>query len=58
MYNFVQKYFAQIVHFGIDNNNYSGKSKNDLDAIKKVTNDSTMTWQKFKQERYKLMEDS
>lgn len=20
MYNFVQKYFAQIVHFGIDNN--------------------------------------
>ena len=37
---------------------YSGKSKNDLDAIKKVTNDDTMTWQKFKQERYKLMEDS
>ena len=37
---------------------YSGKSKNDLDAIKKVTKDDTMTWQKFKQERYKLMENS
>lgn len=37
---------------------YSGKSKNDLEAIKKITNDSTMTWEKFKQERYKLMEDS
>lgn len=37
---------------------YSGKSRDDLDAIRKVTKDSTMTWQKFKQERYKLMEDS
>lgn len=37
---------------------YSGKSKNDLDAIKKVTKDDTMTWQKFKQNRYQLMENS
>lgn len=37
---------------------YSGKSRDDLDAIKKVTKDDTMTWQKFKQNRYKLMQDS
>ena len=27
---------------------FSGKSKNDLDAIKKVTKDPDMTWKKFK----------
>lgn len=27
MYNFVQKYFAQIVHFYIDNNKYSNQAK-------------------------------
>lgn len=37
---------------------YSGRSRDDLDAIRKVTKDSTMTWQKFKQDRYKLMQDS
>lgn len=37
---------------------YSGRSRDDLDAIRKVTKDSTMTWQKFKQNRYKLMQDS
>ena len=37
---------------------FSGKSKNDLDAIQKVTKDPTMTWKKFKTGRYELMEDS
>ena len=37
---------------------YSGRSRNDLDAIKKVTNDTTMTWEKFKKQRYKLMQDN
>lgn len=37
---------------------YSGRSRDDLDAIRKVTKDSTMTWQKFKQSRYQLMQDS
>ncbi len=37
---------------------YSGKSRDDLDAIRKVTKDDTMTWKKFKQNRYKLMQDS
>lgn len=37
---------------------FTGKSKTDLDAIKKITKDDTMTWKKFKKERYKLMEDS
>ena len=27
MYIFVQKYFTQIVHFGIDNNNFSMEEK-------------------------------
>ncbi len=37
---------------------FSGKSKNDLDAIQKVTKDPTMTWKKFKTQRYELMENS
>ncbi len=37
---------------------FSGKSKNDLDAIQKVTKDPTMTWKKFKTGRYELMENS
>ena len=37
---------------------FTGKSKTDLDAIKKITNDDTMTWKKFKQQRYELMENS
>ena len=37
---------------------FSGKSKNDLDAIKKVTKDPDMTWKKFKTGRYDLMENS
>lgn len=37
---------------------YSGKSRDDLDAIRKITKDNTMTWEKFKKERYKLMEES
>ena len=37
---------------------YSGKSRDDLDAIRKVTKDDTMTWEKFKQQRYELMEHS
>ena len=37
---------------------FTGKSKNDLDAIQKITKDSSMTWEKFKKQRYKLMEDS
>ncbi len=37
---------------------FSGKSKNDLDAIQKVTKDPTMTWKKFKTMRYELMENS
>ena len=37
---------------------FSGKSNNDLDAIKKVTKDPDMTWKKFKTMRYELMEDS
>ncbi len=37
---------------------FTGKSKNDLDAIQKITNDETMTWEKFKASRYQLMEES
>ncbi len=37
---------------------FSGKSNNDLDAIKKVTKDPNMTWKKFKTMRYELMENS
>lgn len=37
---------------------FTGKSKTDLDAIKKITNDDTMTWKQFKQQRYELMENS
>ena len=37
---------------------FSGKSKNDLDAIQKVTKDPDMTWKKFKTQRYELMENS
>ena len=37
---------------------FTGKSATDLDAIKKITKDNTMTWEKFKKERYKLMEKS
>ncbi|MCI8273738.1 MAG: hypothetical protein HFJ55_06635 [Clostridia bacterium] len=37
---------------------FSGKSRNDLDAIRKVTKDSEMTWKKFKLGRYELMENS
>ncbi len=35
---------------------YSGRSKTDLDAIRKVTGDDTMTWKRYKMERYQLME--
>ena len=37
---------------------YSGRSRDDLDAIRKVTKDDTMTWQKFKKNRYELMQDN
>ncbi|WP_308780139.1 ZmpA/ZmpB/ZmpC family metallo-endopeptidase-related protein [uncultured Clostridium sp.] len=37
---------------------FTGKSRTDLDAIKKITKDSTMTWEKFKQKRYELMENN
>ena len=37
---------------------YSGRSRDDLDAIRKVTKDNTMTWQKFKKNRYELMQDN
>nr|WP_288555465.1 ZmpA/ZmpB/ZmpC family metallo-endopeptidase-related protein [uncultured Mediterraneibacter sp.] len=37
---------------------YTGKSQNDLDAIRKITKDSTMTWEKYKKNRYKKMADS
>lgn len=36
---------------------YSAYSKNDLDAIRKVTGDETMTWKKYKMERYSQMEE-
>ena len=38
MYNFVQKYFAQIVHFCIDNNkNQLNNSKSDKNGCKNLT---------------------
>lgn len=37
---------------------FTGKSSTDLDAIKKITKDNSMTWEKFKKERYELMEES
>ena len=37
---------------------FTGKSSTDLDAIKKITKDDSMTWEKFKKERYELMEES
>ena len=37
---------------------FTGKSSTDLDAIKKITKDDSMTWEKFKKERYKLIEGS
>ena len=37
---------------------YSKRSANDLDAIKKVTKDDTMTWKKYKLGRYELMESN
>lgn len=36
---------------------YSGRSKNDLDAIRKITNNPNMTWKQYKMDRYKEMED-
>jgi len=35
---------------------YSKRSANDLDAIRKVTGDPTMTWKKYKLGRYELMD--
>ncbi len=35
---------------------YSAYSKNDLDAIRKVTGDETMTWKKYKMNRYQDMQ--
>ena len=37
---------------------FTGKSRNDLDAIQKITKDPSMTWEKFKKQRYQLMEES
>lgn len=37
---------------------YTGKSNNDLDAIRKITKDSSMTWEKYRKGRYKKMADS
>ena len=37
---------------------YTGKSNNDLDAIRKITKDSSMTWEKYRKARYKKMADS
>ena len=36
---------------------YSGKSQNDLDAIRKITNNTNMTWKKYKMDRYNEMEN-
>lgn len=35
---------------------YSRLSNNDLEGIRKVTKDETMTWKKYKKSRYELME--
>ena len=37
---------------------FTGKSRTDLDAIRKITKDDTMTWKKFKEQRYELMKNS
>lgn len=37
---------------------FTGKSSNDLDAIRKITGDSSMTWEKYKKARYQKMADS
>ncbi len=37
---------------------FTGKSRTDLDAIRKITKDDTMTWKKFKTQRYELMKNS
>ena len=34
----------------------SGKSSSDLDALRKITKDPTITWQKYKQQRYANVE--
>ncbi len=36
----------------------SRKSNNDLDAIRKITGDDTMTWKKYKMSRYKTVEEN
>lgn len=37
---------------------YSGISQNDLEAIRKVTGDATMTWKKYKMIRYEMMKEN
>ena len=36
----------------------SGKSSNDLDALRKITQDNTMTWKKYKMNRFKNVEQN
>lgn len=37
---------------------FTGKSRTDLDAIRHITGDPAMTWERFKAERYQKMEES
>lgn len=39
-------------------NYMSGRSKNDVDAIQKITGDSTMTWKTYKLNRYQKVEEN
>lgn len=58
-YAFKQLAWEMLGYAGYDNGYityYSGKSQNDLDAIRKITNDQTMTWKKYKMDRYNEME--
>lgn len=36
----------------------SGKSKNDLDALRKITDDPTITWKEYKMQRYQAVEEN
>lgn len=36
----------------------SVKSKNDLDALRKITNNDTITWKQYKMNRYKIVEQN